>query len=139
MVCSWHGREAINYLYLHEQFHHKVESLAIRLAVADRRAVYGPYWFRVYAPHRGTDDLLEEALANADAFHRFGEPHYATFGVPPWMNAVGGIRDFLRRQFRGAPAGYRMAVDYLTTPTFAKGQDSLSAMVADAMFPVGRD
>lgn len=132
-------RLAFNYLYLHEQFHHKVESLAIRLAVADRRAVYSPYWFRVYAPTRGTDDLLEEALANADAFHRFDEPRYATFGVPPWMRPVDGVRDSLRAHFRGAPLGYRMARGYLTAATFASGQDELSAMVADAVQPVGPD
>jgi predicted RNA binding protein YcfA (HicA-like mRNA interferase family) len=132
-------RLAFNYLYLHEQFHHKVESLAIRLAVADRRAIYSPYWFRVYAPSRGTDDLLEEALANADAFHRFAEPRYATFGAPAWMSPVDGVRDFLRAHFRGAPAGYRMARNYLTGATFASGQDTLSAMVADAVSPVRPD
>jgi predicted RNA binding protein YcfA (HicA-like mRNA interferase family) len=132
-------RLAFNYLYLHEQFHHKVESLAIRIAVADRRAVYSPYWFRVYAPNRGTDDLMEEALANADALHRFAEPRYATFGVPPWMSPVDGVRDFLRDHFRGAPAGYRMAARYLTAAAFASGQDKLSAMVADAVLPVGKD
>jgi hypothetical protein len=57
-------------LFLHEQFHHKIESLGIRLHVVENSSRYLPYERKVYVPTCGTDDNLEEAIANADAFLR---------------------------------------------------------------------
>ncbi len=128
-------RLAFNYLYLHEQFHHKVESLAIRLAVSERRPVYTPYWRGAYAPHRGTNQLLEEALANADAYHRFAEPRYAAVGAPPWVDPVRSARAFLVDHFRLASPGYSQAVHYLAGRAFAEGQDQLSAVVSQGAIP----
>jgi len=42
-------------LFLHEQFHHKVESLGIRLHVVERSCRYIPYQQGVYMPTYGTD------------------------------------------------------------------------------------
>ena len=56
--------------FLHEQYHHKVESLAIRLEVIERLPIYTRYDYKVYLPARGTDDQLEEALANASVYRR---------------------------------------------------------------------
>ena len=128
-------RLAFNFLYLHEQFHHKVESFAIRLAVAERRAVYGSYWRNVYAVSRGSNRQLEEALANADAFHRFAEPRYARVGAPAGIDPVVGTRDYLRAHFRSAPPGYRQAFSYLTTQAFDAGKQRMASLVSKGAYP----
>lgn len=62
--------------YLHEQFHHKVESFAFRLLVSTRRDCYRPYQSSVYVPKFRTLDCIEESLANADSVRRLNEPRY---------------------------------------------------------------
>lgn len=59
-------------LRLHEQFHHKVESAAIRLEIIGQRERYLPYDQNVYMPLLATNsrDLLEEAVANAWMFKK---------------------------------------------------------------------
>ena len=46
--------------YLHEQFHHKVESFAFRLLVSTRRDCYRPYQSSVYVPNFRTMNCIEE-------------------------------------------------------------------------------
>jgi hypothetical protein len=52
-------------LYLHEAFHHKVESLAIRYEIVERKRRYLPYHARVVIPllRQGSPQVLDEALA----------------------------------------------------------------------------
>ncbi|MSQ24668.1 MAG: hypothetical protein EXR49_00060 [Dehalococcoidia bacterium] len=82
--------------FLHEHYHHKVESLAFRLEVVDRSGIYGRYQRRVYRPALGTDHLLEEALANADALHRLSDQPYRT-----WIGkqVVDATRSYLEETF----------------------------------------
>jgi hypothetical protein len=63
-------------LYLHEAFHHRVESFAIHLEIVEEAKRYVPYHDFVYKPlARGrSDDLLEESLATAESFRRRSEP-----------------------------------------------------------------
>src|ERR1019366_2802118 len=113
-------------LFLHEQFHHKVESLGIRLHVVERSCRYIPYQKSVYKPTYGTDDNLEEALANADAFLRANTNPYSF-----WMGktVVGALQAYLKWRFPFDPPGYRMAPKYLTTKKFDPGMDSLHGQV----------
>jgi len=61
-------RGAFYTLFLHEQFHHKVESLGLRLLIAAGSDRYRPYKANVYRPAWGTSDCLEESLANAESY-----------------------------------------------------------------------
>ena len=55
---------AMFFLYAHEFYHHRVESLASRLEVTHRTPAYKTGFEAFYQKHRGTDQWLEEALAN---------------------------------------------------------------------------
>ena len=66
-------RAAFLALFLHEHYHHRVECLGLRLHVVTRTSLYIPYTRNVYLPAKGTDDLLEEALANACMYLRLAE------------------------------------------------------------------
>ena len=54
-------------LRLHETFHHKIESAAIRMETISQTEKYKPYDDRVYRPllQARSDSLLEEGLANS--------------------------------------------------------------------------
>ena len=69
-------RAAAYTLYLHEAFHHKVESFAIRLEITRMRRTYIPYFDRVYRPAHGTDDQLEEIIATHQMYQRLKEKTY---------------------------------------------------------------
>lgn len=125
-------RAAFFALFLHEHFHHKLEGFGIRLALADRATPdhWHQYDSAVYGPSWGTDDNLEEALANADAYRRLGD-------VPYNKVLPGHIRSALRRwmkwRFRYVdPPGYRMAQHYLTQDSFGAAAELLQTQVLEA-------
>src|SRR5262249_54752660 len=128
-----HLRDAAFFaLFLHEHFHHKLEGFGIRLALADRTTPdhYLRYDHGVYKPSFGTDDNLEEALANADAYRRLGHDPYKRV-----LSA--GIRAALRRWMKWRfqyvdPPGYRMAVRYLGGDDFIAGAEWLQTQVLEA-------
>jgi hypothetical protein len=53
-------RAAFAFVFLHEHYHHKIESLAIRLHVVERRSVY-PEYFKFSQQLAGTKEDIEEA------------------------------------------------------------------------------
>ncbi|OPY76621.1 MAG: YcfA-like protein [Syntrophorhabdus sp. PtaU1.Bin050] len=55
------------FLYYHEAFHHQTECFATRLELTHRRAFFKTGFERYYQTTFGTDDCLEEGLANASA------------------------------------------------------------------------
>lgn len=125
-------RAAFFALFLHEHFHHKLEGFGVRLALADRATPdhWHQYDAAVYGPSWGTDDNLEEALANADAYRRLGDAPYNK--VLP-----GHIRSALRRwmnwRFRHVdPPGYRMARHYLSQGSFGTAVELLQTQVLEA-------
>lgn len=65
------GRQAMQaarlFLYHHEAFHHKTECLSARLELTHRRPFYKTGFERLYQKTLGTNDCLEEGLANASA------------------------------------------------------------------------
>jgi hypothetical protein len=69
-------RSAFYIFFLHEQFHHKVESLGFRFLIATGTDRYRPYKTNVYRPSYLTADCLEESLANAESYRRLAEPRY---------------------------------------------------------------
>jgi predicted RNA binding protein YcfA (HicA-like mRNA interferase family) len=112
--------------FLHEQFHHKIESLGFRLHVARGQGSYLPYKKNVYRPNYLTDNCLEEALANADIFKRISEQTYKSVMGDV---VVAATKHYLRSTFPSEQPGYRKAVDYLTTSQFRDGLNHLQAQV----------
>jgi hypothetical protein len=116
-------RAAIATLFLHEAHHHRVECFGLRLLAAREQPVYPAYIGGVYNRLSGTDDLLEEALANAESWRRLDERTYA-------IGDIAAVRRYLEHDFSLAPPGYRRAGDYLTDPDFRAGQADLLNQVA---------
>lgn len=121
-------RAAIYLYFLHEHYHHKVECLGFRLHVVQRKSSFIPYHKLIYAGTKGTDDHLEEALANADCYHRLAKQPYAI-----WLTAhvVKATRAYLQWQYPHDPPGYRMARHFLTKPEFDAGENLLQAQVKE--------
>lgn len=124
-------RAAFATLFLHEQYHHKTESYAIRLHVVERTPKYGPYFRAVYDPLRASasDDLHEEALANADSYIRL-----ATSPYERWLGAavVEATRAYLADRFPFDPPGYRRAIDFLNPEDFDRREFLFKSQVQEA-------
>ncbi|QYG93438.1 hypothetical protein HC251_14070 [Iamia sp. SCSIO 61187] len=119
-------------LFLHEHFHHKLEGFGIRLALADRAAPdhYLRYDRAVYRATVGTDDNIEEALANADAYQRLGDQPYHRL-LPSAIRRA--LRRWMKWRFMHVdPPGYRMARHYLTPGKLADGAARLQTQVLEA-------
>ncbi|MFM7537249.1 MAG: hypothetical protein ACKO91_15840, partial [Acidimicrobiales bacterium] len=101
-------RVALTLLYLHEAFHHRVESFATRLEIVERVRRYQAYDTSVYNKVAMTDGCLEEALAGAKFFQRSGEQVYRR-SVP--YDLCAAALPFVRDFFAQLPPGYRRAVD----------------------------
>ncbi len=122
-------RASVYAYFLHEQYHHKVECLGLRLHVVDRKSRYLPYDAMVYTPSKNSDLLLEEALANADAFQRlWNEPYRSLIGDP----VVRATQEYLAATFPYNPEGYRMARYYLTKDAFEAGENLLHGQMHEA-------
>lgn len=121
-------RAALYLYFLHEHYHHKVECLGFRLHVVQRRSAFLPYHKLIYAGTKGTDDQLEESLANADCYQRLGAQPYAFWLTP---HVVKAAKAYLKWQYPYDPPGYRMAVHYLTKQEFAEGENLLQAQVKE--------
>jgi predicted RNA binding protein YcfA (HicA-like mRNA interferase family) len=89
------------FLYRHEAFHHKTECFATRLETTHRKAFFKAGFERYYQSTLGTDDCLEEALANAYAY---GE-------VLKKITAFPELEPALADYIKASPPGYRKGVD----------------------------
>ena len=125
-------RSSFYVFFLHEQFHHKVESLGFRLLVSTGTDRYRPYKRNVYRPSYGASNCLEESLANAESFRRLGEPRYK-IRLGPGIHD--GLRNFLRASFKGQPAGYREGLNFLTLPAYRDGLYGLQSRILDGALP----
>ena len=126
------SRAAMSVLYLHEAFHHKVESLAIRYEIVERARRYLPYVNRVVIPliRSQSDDVLEEALACAEMYRRFESERIYRRGVPgPVWKAT--LR-MLVQWFPTLPPSYRQAIDYLYDHEFEPALNILMSQVQEA-------
>jgi len=115
--------------FLHEHFHHKVESFGLRMHVTYRAGTYNRYKHQVYRPAYLTDDCLEEAMANADAYRRLSyEPYRRVLGT--------AVRDatqaYLQDSFYSDPPGYRQAIHHLHGRGFFAGLNKLQGQIKEA-------
>ena len=124
-------RAGLTVLYLHEAFHHKVESFAIRLEVIEHARRYVPYHESVYTrqSHSGSDDLLEEALACAEMKRRLGETVYKR-SIPQdvWIETKRMVDEWIPIM----PAGYRRGVDYFGEASYRQARNLLSSQLHEA-------
>jgi hypothetical protein len=102
-------RAAMSVLYLHEAFHHKVESLAIRYEIVERARRYLPYSRSVVIPllQQQSADVLEEALACAEMYRRFKHEDLYGLGVPTPVRKATLV--MLPDWFLTLPPSYRRA------------------------------
>ena len=117
--------------HLHEHYHHKIESLAIRLHVVLQRPVYPTFTMFVSHAVAGTDDDLQEGLASADAWHRLGAaPH------SEWLRADErrAVREWMKDVLGNSGPGYRTAPWYVPARPFAGAENHLIAQVHEALF-----
>jgi len=115
--------------FLHEQYHHKVESLAIRLTIVDQSPIYAKYFSNVYVPSIGTNDQLEEALANANCYRRLvSDPYWQWISWP----IVKATQQYLKVTFPHEPPGYSESVKYLVNTPFENGENILHSRVHEA-------
>lgn len=123
-------RAAFATLFLHEQYHHKTESHALRLHVVERTPRYETYFRSVYGPllSASSDDLHEEALANANSYRRLSTSPYSKWLGPSVVHAT---RAYLDWRFPLEPPGYRKAVDVLATDTFEDLEFLLKSQVQE--------
>jgi predicted RNA binding protein YcfA (HicA-like mRNA interferase family) len=119
-------------LFLHEQFHHKVESAGFRMLINSKTDRYRPYKTKVYGPTYLTVDCLEESLANAESYRRLEEPRYKNRLDPETRE---GLEEYLLYAFARQPSGYREALNYLPDGTFYPGVRELQSRMLDAKWP----
>ena len=110
--------------FLHEHYHHKVESLGFRMHVIQGTSAYLPYKRKIYRKTLKTDDCIEEGLANASAYRRLASSPYNNFVGDSVRRAA---REYLKWSFRYDPPGYRLASNLLgagftQTENLLKGQ-----------------
>lgn len=122
-------RTAFYAFFLHEQFHHKVESLGLRLLVSTDSDRYRPYKAKVYSPTFMTSACLEESLANAESLRRLDEPRYVQ-RIDPAIRA--GLRKFLRTVIAAQPPGYREGLKFVREEDYRAGLYKLQSQVLDA-------
>jgi len=102
------------FLYHHEAFHHKVECFGLRLETTHREALYKKGFEDLYKRTLGTDQCLEEGLANASALAGV----WKTMGDHEIHHALEGY-------VKDSPPGYRMG------NKFQKGFENFRADFAE--------
>lgn len=118
-------RMALSVLYLHEAFHHKVESFATRIEMATIAPAYRQYRDQVLSVVRGTDAHLEESIACAEMLMRLDETAYKK-GVETRTRKA--TKRFVKSWIPTLLPGYRLGLSHL-------GEESrwqLQAQIAEA-------
>ncbi|MHD0279562.1 hypothetical protein [Rhodococcus aetherivorans] len=123
-------RAAAYELFLHEQFHHKIESFGFRLLVVENAPKYLAYKSHVYQSLFGTNACLEEALANADAHRRLSEPTYFAWIGQSVLRAT---RQALEASWQVSPPGYNQAARYLSDASYTAALAVLKAQVHEGL------
>ena len=119
-------RSAFYVFFLHEQFHHKVESLGLRLLIATDSDRYRPYKASVYRTTFLKSMCLEESLANAESLRRLDEPRYVK-RIDPAIRA--GLRKFLRVAIASQPPGYAEGVKLVRDEDYRAGLYKLQSQI----------
>lgn len=118
-------------LYLHEAFHHKMESFAIRLEMARLQRTYIPYFENVYRASRGTNHQLEEIIATYEMYRRLSETTYKNKLSREVRNAT--LR-FLEQFIPTLPPSYRLGL----TGNPSEQLNNLCSQISEASLTPGR-
>ena len=121
-------RSSFYVLFLHEQFHHKVESFGFRLLVSTGTDLYRPYKRNVYRSTYLTYNCLEESLANAESYRRLNEVRYSNRVTPEIRE---GVRIYLKAALKKQPPGYREGIHYLSETNYRRGLYELQSRILD--------
>ena len=115
---------AFLHFFLHEMYHHKVESFATRLEIASGAPKFVPYHDSVYYPlsHPLNDKLIEEGLANAEVIRRAKfDKIYSKAQFPKITGVPSVAKLWLEFEFqnnlRCKLKGYRTVKSYIDTKT----------------------
>jgi hypothetical protein len=105
------------YFFIHEHYHHKVESFCTRLELVENQPRFIPSSSSIYDATFLSDDNLEEALANGEIVRRFKEERsYKNIFGKIWRGYGFDLTEitinYAKMQFRKAPGGYRRAADF---------------------------
>ena len=119
-------RAGFSLLFLHEHYHHKVESFSIRLHVVEQTSRFLPYHKDVYQANVGKSTQLEESLANADAYSRLDEIAYQRVLGKAVTDAT---KRFAEVMFETSPPGYKEALSYLKKSQFLPAENILQERV----------
>ena len=122
-------REAFLTHYLHALFHHRVECLAVHMQVVGHRAHYVDYVERAYRPAAASDDLLEEALANAFVYRMLSRQAFSA-GVPTEIRRL--TTTYLKGSWSADRPGYREAARFTAPAAWAAGLGDLHSRVQEA-------
>lgn len=125
-------RAAMSVLYLHEAFHHKIESLAIRYEIVEHERRYLPYHANVVIPllRQQSNDVLEETLACAEMYRRFRDEKVYRKGVPDVVRKA--TLQMLPQWFDTLPPSYNQAAGYLRDKPFDAALKILMSQVQEA-------
>ncbi len=123
-------RSAFYAFFLHEQFHHKVESLGLRLLITTGTDRYRPYKSNVYRSTYLTSACLEESLANADSFRRLNEHRYLRRVDKPIRD---GLRNYLRTTIPLQPPGYAEGINYFSETNYRTGLYKLQSQALEGL------
>ncbi len=99
---------ALRLILEHELFHARMESFALGLELSGRTPIYLRYNEQVYSRTVGTQDAMEEAVANFVARENINDCCTSWMKKPGWKAEHGSaVMDFIDELYRLSPPGYR--------------------------------
>ena len=125
-------RIAMEFLYFHEFWHHKVECFALRIEVTHRRALLRTAFEDFYRSSH-PEGSPEEALANAYAFRKVID----RIKLPRHEKNV--VEKALQNLMADMPPGYRDAHRYLTSEKWTEGTNSFAEIHNRFVIPIEKD
>lgn len=113
------------FLFYHEQFHNKTECFATRLELSHRQPLYITGFEQYYRQGLGTDDCLEEGLANARAIQQTLRK----------LRHVPYLRHAIHKMVTNSPPGYSRGVALSNATRFKEVQSQLAEDCHAACLP----
>jgi predicted RNA binding protein YcfA (HicA-like mRNA interferase family) len=127
-MCEQLYKAAFLVLYLHEHFHHKVESFGFRLLMSAGEDKYFKYKENVYKKTHGQSTCLEETLANAYCYKKLKKKS-ANKLLPEIQS---GLLEYLEEEFfANQPPGYKEAIHYLKDKEFEGALFKLQSQIQE--------
>ena len=117
---------AFYFYYLHEQFHHRIESFGLRLLISSGKDSYLNYKKNVYRKNYLLKTCLEESLANASSFNSLNQYRYTQKLDKEIIKA---LKNALYQNMSMSPPGYREGIDYISDTKFKKGLKTLQSQI----------